>query len=200
MSIPQPAAPSRSAPRRIAVYCASAPGHNPAHRAEADALGRLIAQSGWGLVYGGANVGMMGAVADAALSSGGEVIGVLPRFMTQREIAHLGLTQLLLVDSMHERKARMLELADAVIALPGGFGTLDELMEALTWVQIGIHAKPCLLVNTLGYYDGFLAFLETAVQSGFLLARNRDSLLTASSAAQAIHTLNQHWSASPAQA
>jgi hypothetical protein len=177
---------SHSAPRRVAVYCGSADGNHPAFRAEAKALGAGLAAAGLGLVYGGANSGLMGAVADAALAGGAEVIGVLPEVLTGREIAHTGLTALEFVPTMHERKARMHELADAFIALPGGFGTLDELIEALTWAQLGMHAKPCILVNTLGYWDGLIRFLDTAATTGFLKPKNLDLLLVAANAADAI--------------
>ncbi len=149
--------------RRVAVYCGSAFGNNPAFRAEAAALGAAIAKAGLGLVYGGACRGLMGVLADAALAEGGEVIGVLPDALKDREIAHNGLTSLELVATMHERKARIHELSDAILALPGGFGTLDELLEAITWAQIGLHAKPCILINTANYWNGLLAFLDTAV-------------------------------------
>ena len=169
--------------RRIGVYCASAIGTDPAFCAEAEAMGRAIAHAGLGLVYGGSGRGLMGVMADAALSGGAEVIGVLPSALDGREIGHTGLTRLELVSTMHERKARINELSDALIALPGGYGTLDELMEAVTWAQIGIHRKPCILVNTLGYWDGLLAFLDTAVAQGFITPENRGLLrLTANSA------------------
>ena len=142
--------------RRIAVYCASAMGNNPAYLAEAVAMGKAMAAAGLGLVYGGANCGLMGGVADAALAGGAEVIGVLPEVLSGREIAHAGLTRLEPVSSMHERKARMVELADAFLILPGGYGTLDELMEVITWAQLKMHAKPCILINTLNYWDGLL--------------------------------------------
>ncbi len=167
---------------RIGVYCASAIGTNPAFRAEAEAMGSAIAQAGLGLVYGGSGRGLMGVLADAALAGGAEVIGVLPSALDGREIGHTGLTRLELVSTMHERKARINELSDALIALPGGYGTLDELMEAVTWAQIGIHRKPCIVVNTLGYWDGLLAFLDTAVEQGFITPENRALLrLTANS-------------------
>ena len=155
-------------------------------RAEALALGAAIAKAGFGLVYGGANVGLMGAVADAALAGGAEVIGVLPDVLAGKELAHTGLTRLELVPTMHERKARMAELADAFLVLPGGFGTLDELMEAVTWAQLGMHAKPCVLVNTEGYWNGMLEFLDTAVEAGFLRAENKGLLLVAKNAAEAV--------------
>jgi len=176
---------------RAVVYCASAAGVNPAYLETASALGRGLAKAGMGLVYGGATVGMMGAVANAALAAGGEVIGVLPEVLSSREIGHSGLTELIATASMHERKAKMLELSDAVIALPGGFGTLDELMEAVTWAQLGIHDKPCVLVNVLGYYEGLLAFLDTAVREGFLKAANRRLILVASNVDEAIDILNR---------
>ena len=172
--------------RRVAVYCGSANGSNPAFCAEATALGNAIAAAGLGLVYGGANVGLMGAVADAVLAGGAEVIGVLPEVLAGKEIAHAGLTALEMVATMHERKARMAALADAFLVLPGGYGTLDELMEAVTWAQLGLHAKPCILINTAGYWDGLLAFLDSTVTAGFLKAENRQLLLVARSAAEAV--------------
>jgi len=185
-------APIQSNLYRAVVYCASASGTNPAYLEAAAALGRSLAETGVGLVYGGATVGMMGAVANAALAAGGEVIGVLPEVLSSREIGHTGLTELIATASMHERKARMLELSNAVIALPGGFGTLDELMEAVTWAQLGIHNKPCVLVNVLGYYEGLLAFLDTAVREGFLKPANRQLILVAASVDQAISILKNH--------
>lgn len=170
----------------MAVYCGSADGNNPAFRAEATALGTAIADAGLGLVYGGACVGLMGAVADAALAGGAEVIGVLPDVLAGKEIAHDGLTQLELVSTMHERKARMAELADAFLVLPGGYGTLEELLEAVTWAQLRLHAKPCILINTAGYWDGLLAFLDTAVEAGFLKAKNRKLLRVAGNASEAL--------------
>ncbi len=139
-----------------------------------------------GLVYGGACRGLMGAVADAALAAGGEVIGVLPDALSGREIAHNGLTSLELVSTMHERKARIHELSDAILTLPGGYGTLDELLEAITWAQIGLHAKPCILINTLDYWNGLLAFLDTAVAAGFIDSKNRALVHIAANAADAL--------------
>ena len=178
--------------RRVAVFCGSAFGNNPAFRAEATALGVAIAQAGLGLVYGGACRGLMGAVADAALAAGGEVIGVLPDALSGREIAHNGLTSLELVPTMHERKARIHELSDAILALPGGYGTLDELLEAITWAQIGLHAKPCILINTLNYWNGLLAFLDTAVAAGFIEAKNRTLVRVAANATEAIAIAMNH--------
>ena len=172
--------------RRIAVYCGSANGTDPAFLTEASALGAAIASSGLGLVYGGANVGLMGAVADAALAGGAKVIGVLPDVLAGREIAHEGLTTLEFVPTMHERKARMTELADAFLILPGGYGTMEEMLEAVTWAQLGLHAKPVVLINTAGYWDGLLKFLDSAVEAGFLKARNRGLLRIAASAVDAV--------------
>jgi uncharacterized protein (TIGR00730 family) len=172
--------------RRVAVYCGSANGTNPAFLAEARALGAAIAAAGLGMVYGGANVGLMGAVADAALAGGAQVIGILPDLLAGKEIAHAGLTSLELVPTMHQRKARMVELADAFLVLPGGYGTLEEVLEAVTWAQLRLHAKPCILINTAGYWDGLLAFLDTAVAAGFLKAKNRALLRVAATAVEAV--------------
>src|ERR1700738_982056 len=172
--------------RRIAVYCGSADGNHPAYRAEATALGDAIAAAGLGLVYGGANVGLMGAVADAALAGGAEVIGVLPQVLAGREIAPQHLTRLETGATMHERKARMVSLADAFLILPGGYGTLDEMLEIITWSQLRLHAKPCILINTLGYWDGLLSFLDSTVDAGFLKPENRVLLQLAPSAPEAV--------------
>jgi uncharacterized protein (TIGR00730 family) len=178
--------PSNGRKKRVAVYCGSAPGNDPAFLVEATELGSEIAAAGLGLVYGGANIGLMGAVANAALSAGGEVIGVLPQILAGKEIAHSGLTALEMVPTMHERKARMAELADAFLILPGGYGTFDELMEAVTWAQLGLHAKPCVLINTAGYWNGLLRFLDFTVDAGFIRAENRRLLLVAATVAEAI--------------
>jgi uncharacterized protein (TIGR00730 family) len=172
--------------RRVAVYCGSADGNDPAYLAEARALGAAIAAAGLGLVYGGANVGLMGAVADAALAGGAEVIGVLPDVLAGKEIAHTGLTRLELVSTMHQRKARMAELADAFLILPGGYGTLEELLEAVTWAQLGLHNKLVILINTAGYWDGLLAFLDKAVVGGFLKTKNRKLLRVVQTADAAV--------------
>lgn len=174
---------------RVAVYCGSSSGNDPAFLSEARALGSAIGASGLGLVYGGACVGLMGAVADAALAAGAEVIGVLPDVLNGREIAHRGLTALETVPTMHERKARMAALAGAFVALPGGYGTLDELLEAVTWAQLGLHAKPCVLVNTANYWDGLLEFLDSAVDAGFLKAANRGLLHVVPSAGDAVELI-----------
>jgi len=172
--------------RRVAVYCGSADGSNPAYMAEARALGAAIAAAGLGLVYGGANVGLMGAVADAALAGGAEVIGILPAVLAGREIAHAGLTVLEMAPTMHQRKARMNELADAFMVLPGGYGTLDELLEAVTWAQLGLHEKPVVLINTAGYWDKLLAFLDSTVEAGFVKQKNRELLRVVANAEEAV--------------
>src|SRR6202453_908166 len=171
--------------RRAAVYCGSADGNDPVFLAEARALGAASAAAGLGLVYGGASVGLMGAVANTALAGGAEVIGVLPDVLAGKEIAHAGLTRLELVSTMHERKARMAELADAFLILPGGYGTLEELLEVVTWAQLRLHAKPCILINTVRYWDGLLRFLDGAVAAAFLKPRNRELLRVARNAGEA---------------
>lgn len=163
--------------KRICVFCGSNPGLGDAYMEAARTLGRSLAESGVGLVYGGAKVGMMGAIADAALAAGGEVVGVMPSNLIQREIAHRGLTELHEVSSMHERKALMEQLSDGFIAMPGGFGTLDEFCEILTWAQLAIHRKPCGLLNVAGYYDSFLTFLDHAVGQQLLKAAHRQLIL-----------------------
>ena len=163
--------------RRICVYCGSNPGHDPRYLAAARALGAELAARGIGLVYGGGNVGLMGAVADAAMAGGGEAVGVIPQALLEREIGHRGVTELHVVDSMHERKMRMADLADAFVALPGGIGTLEELVEVFTWTQLGLHEKPCSVLDVGGYYRPLVAFLDHAVEQGFLAPEHRSSLL-----------------------
>lgn len=153
---------------RICVYCGSSPGNVPLHRAAAHDLGAFLASSGFGLVYGGGNVGLMGAVADGALSQHGEVIGVIPRSLMEKELGHGGVTDLRVVGSMHERKQMMVDLSDGFIALPGGFGTLDELFETLTWLQLSFHDKPVGLLNVGGFFDGLIEFIHHMSRSGFL--------------------------------
>jgi hypothetical protein len=177
---------SKQPVRRVAVFCGSANGTNPAFAAEARALGALIAAAGLTLVYGGASAGLMGTVADAALAAGAEVIGVLPTVLMRKEIAHPRLTRLEMVETMHQRKARQVELADAFLVLPGGYGTMDEMVEVVTWAQLGMHTKPCILINTEGYWDGLLAFLDTAVAAGFVKAKNRGLVKVAASAKEAV--------------
>lgn len=154
--------------RRICVYCGSNAGNDPAHRAAAHDLGAFLARSGLGLVYGGGNVGLMGAVADGALSQNGEVIGVIPKSLMEKELGHGGVTELHVVTSMHERKQMMVDLSDGFIALPGGFGTLDELFETLTWLQLSFHDKPVGLLNVGGFFDGLIEFIDHMSRRGFL--------------------------------
>jgi uncharacterized protein (TIGR00730 family) len=153
---------------RVCVFCGSSAGKNPAFAEAAHALGTALAARRIGIVFGGGKVGLMGIVADAALAAGGEVIGVIPHGLVSRELAHPHVTRLHVVDSMHQRKALMAELADGFIALPGGFGTLEEFCEVVTWTQLGVHAKACGLLNVAGYYDGLLAFLAHALDQDFL--------------------------------
>lgn len=161
------------------MFCASSPGTEPVYRQVAIDTGRLLVQQKLELVYGGAQVGLMGAVANAVLDGGLPVIGVIPHFLSREEIAHHGLTELILVESMHERKLKMSELADGFIALPGGFGTLEELFEIVTWAQLGLHDKPIGIVNVAGYYDFLINQLDHMVTQGLLKAKYRDMLLFA---------------------
>jgi uncharacterized protein (TIGR00730 family) len=163
--------------RCVCVYSGSSPGGNPAYSEAAAALARLLAERGIGVVYGGASVGLMGVVADTALAEGAEVVGVIPQALVDREIAHPGLTDLRVVGSMHERKALMAELADAFVALPGGLGTLEELFEIATWAMLGLHAKPCGVLNVHGYYDGLTTQLAHAVRERFVRPEHADILL-----------------------
>lgn len=163
--------------KRITVFCGSSFGTEEIYKEQAELLGKILAKQNIALVYGGANVGLMGAVADGALSENGTVIGVLPNFLRSREIAHLGLTELILVESMHERKTKMNDLCDGVIALPGGFGTLEELFEMLTWAQLGLHKKPIAILNINGFYDSLLELLQTMSKKGLLKEANQKMLL-----------------------
>jgi uncharacterized protein (TIGR00730 family) len=152
----------------FAVFCGASTGHDPIYMEAARTVGRTLAERGIGVVYGGGHVGLMGAVADAAMEAGGRVVGVIPTFMTHKELAHERITELVMVRDMHERKRVMHERSQAVIALPGGFGTMDELFELLTWRQLGLHAKPMGLLNVNGYYDGLLAQMHHMEKEGFL--------------------------------
>jgi uncharacterized protein (TIGR00730 family) len=165
--------------RSIAVFCASSLGADAAFAAAAESLGTLLAEQKIALIYGGGNIGLMGRLASAALAHGGHVTGVIPRFMMSKEIGNIDLPDLRIVDSMHDRKALMNDLADAFIALPGGFGTLEEFSEVLTWGQLGLHQKPLALLNTNHFYDHFLAFLDHAVARALIKPRHRALLLTA---------------------
>ena len=167
---------------RICVYCGSNPGRSASYEAAAKQLAATLVQQGIGLVYGGASVGIMGILADEMLTQGGEVIGVIPRLLVDKEVAHPGLTELKIVQSMHQRKAQMAELADGFIALPGGLGTLEELFEMLTWSVLGLHSKPCALLNVDGYYDLLCAFLEHARAEQFVKPEHHTMLLSANDA------------------
>ncbi len=165
--------------KRLCVFCGSSPGNSPAFTAAARELGEAVAARGMELVFGGSHVGLMGVAADAALARRGKVIGVLPRFMADKELAHPNLTQLHLVDTMHERKQMMAELAQGFVALPGGFGTFEEIFEAITWAQLHLHAFPCALLNVEGYYDSLVSFLRVSVAKGFVRQELLDSLIVA---------------------
>ena len=163
--------------RRVAVFCGANAGASPSYRAAAVALGTELAARGIGIVYGGGNVGLMGAVADGALSAGGEVHGVITEALRVKELAHLDLTSLIVVDTMHERKAAMADRADAFVALPGGFGTFDELFEVITWTQLGIHEKPCGMLNHRGFFDDLVTFIDKTTTAGFIKPAHRDTVV-----------------------
>ena len=163
--------------KRITVFCGSSFGTDAIFKDQAKLLGETLAKQNIELVYGGANVGLMGAVADGVLDKGGKVIGVLPDFLRSKEIAHTGLTELILVESMHERKTKMNDLCDGVIALPGGFGTLEELFEMVTWAQLGLHKKPIAILNINGFYDSLIEMIQTMVDKGLLKEANQQMLL-----------------------
>jgi len=163
--------------KRICVYCGSSPGRLPDYRESAQRLGYEMAARGLGLVYGGASVGVMGAVADAVLERGGNAIGVIPHSLATKEVAHDRLDELIVVDSMHTRKAKMAELSDGFIALPGGWGTLEEIFEMLTWAQLGFHEKPCGLLNVAAYYNHLFAFLEEAMRQRFVKEEYRPMIM-----------------------
>jgi uncharacterized protein (TIGR00730 family) len=181
----------------VCVFCASAAGAHPQYIQAATELGRRIAERGYGLVYGGATVGAMGAVADAALAAGGAVVGVIPEVIREREIDHKGLTELHVVGTMHERKAMLSSRADAFVALPGGYGTMDEFIEIVTWAKLRIHAKPCVLVNVQvnggGFFDGLLAFLDHTVREGFIYPEDRGLLQVARDPEAALRVVEQTW-------
>jgi uncharacterized protein (TIGR00730 family) len=168
--------------RNVCVYCGSSIGSRAAYAERAREFASALARRGLGLVYGGASVGIMGVVADTVLAAGGRVVGVIPRPLLARELAHRGLTELKVTESMHERKSVMAELADAFVALPGGAGTLEELFEVWTWAQLGLHRKPCGLFNAERYFEGLVTFLDHATAEGFVQARHRAMLLVASDA------------------
>ena len=170
---------------RVCVFCGSANGHHERYVVAAREMARLLVAQGCGMVFGGGSVGLMGVMAEAALAAGGHVTGIAPKLLLEKELVHHGLSELIVVDSMHERKVRMAELGDAFIALPGGYGTLDELFEVLTLQQLGTHDKPCGLFNVDGFFDGLIAYLDHATSHGFLRPANR-SLLAADADARTL--------------
>jgi len=176
--------------KRLAVYCGASMGADPAFAATAKALGEEMARRGIGLVYGGGRLGLMGVVADAVMSNGGEAYGVIPQALVDIEVAHTGLTELHTVTSMHERKAKMTELTDAFVAIPGGVGTLDELFEAWSWNALGYHAKPFALLNVSGFWDGMISFLDNVAASGFMSPARRGQLLVADTIGGVIEQLD----------
>lgn len=178
--------------KSICVYCGSADNLHPDYYQAAHHLGRALGQRGIQLIYGAGKTGLMGAVADGALAAGGEVVGVMPRIFYTPTLAHAGLTRLEVMDDMHVRKARMVELADAFVALPGGFGTLDELFETLTWAQIGLHAKPVGLLNTRGYYDPLLHMVEHIGREGFIYHEHRALFTQAAEPEALLNALDNH--------
>jgi uncharacterized protein (TIGR00730 family) len=175
--------------QNIAVFCASASGTNPIYREAAEHLGRVLAEKSLGLIYGGAKVGLMCAVAESSLAAGGRVVGVIPEVLVDLEVAHHGVTELHVTDTMHTRKALMGEKADAFLILPGGFGTFEEMFEVLAWQTLKLHHKPIMLLNINGFYDQLLAFLDYCVTEGMLKQKNREILLVANTVDEAIATL-----------
>ena len=178
--------------KRITVFCGSSFGNEKNHEVQAILLGQVMARKNIDLVYGGAKVGLMGAVADGVLSENGKVFGVLPRFLMSKEVAHDNLTELIIVESMHERKTRMNELSDGVIALPGGFGTLEEFFEMLTWGQLGLHKKPIGILNVDGFYDLLLQFIQKMVDSGFLKEINQKMILVSDNAEDLLNKMENY--------
>lgn len=177
--------------RRLAVYCGSAPGNHPRFAEAADSLAEAMTQRKVDLVYGGGRLGLMGIIADAVLARGGQVYGVIPESLVNLEVAHVGCTQLHTVATMHDRKAKMTELCDAFLALPGGIGTLDELFEAWSWNALGYHKKPLCLLNVDGFWDGLIAFIDEATANGFLSAGRRKQLLVANTPEEALNLLDE---------
>ena len=176
--------------RRLCVFCGSSVGVNAAYAEAAEAMGTLLAKRGIGLVYGGGHVGLMGVVAEAALKAGGEVIGVIPQALFDREIGHTGVTHLRIVDSMHTRKAMIADLADAFVAMPGGVGTFEEFFEAVTWTQLGLHRKACGLLNVAGFYAPLAAFIDQAVSEGFIKPIHRAAIVVDDDPARLLDTLS----------
>ena len=178
--------------KRLAIFCGSSIGNEIVYKTEVKRLGEVLANQNIGLVYGGANVGLMGIIADSILESGGEAIGVLPHFLASKEIAHENLTELILVKSMHERKTKMDELSDGVIALPGGFGTLEEFFEMLTWAQLGLHSKPIGILNIDGFYDDLISLVQNMVSRGFVSKINQKMILLSNEPKELIEKMQNH--------
>jgi uncharacterized protein (TIGR00730 family) len=178
--------------KSVAVYCGSSSGNQEMYVQQAQEMGRELARRGLTLVYGGGCVGLMGVIADAVLAEGGKVIGVIPGFLADKELAHKGCTELHIVETMHQRKLLMADLAEGFVAMPGGFGTLEELFEVLTWGQLGLHGKPVGLLNTLGFYDSLLALLDHMSGEAFLRVENRDQVLQNASAAALLDAMEHY--------
>lgn len=178
--------------RQVCVFCGSNVGNDPAYRQAAEDMGIEIVRRSWGLVYGGGSVGLMGVVADAVLAAGGEVTGVIPEMLATKELLHTGVTNMHVAPTMHARKALMEQSADAFIALPGGYGTFEELLEIITWAQLGLHAKPIGLLNVCGFYDGLTAFFDHAIAAGFIKARHRNLIVTAKTPCELLDLLVTH--------
>lgn len=177
---------------KIAIFCGSSTGNNPEYVNEAEKLGEFFGNNGIDLVYGGGKVGLMGAIADTTLASGGKVFGVIPQYLKDKEIAHEGLTELFVVADMHERKAKMASMADAFVALPGGAGTLEEIFEAWTWAQLGHHSKPCAFYNTNGFYQHLLAMIQSMTNSGFLNVEYSEMLILASTPTELVRRIEAY--------
>ncbi|MCD6064108.1 MAG: family Rossman fold protein [Flavipsychrobacter sp.] len=176
----------------IVVFCGSSEGYQECHRETAYGLGNILAERGYRVVYGGAKIGLMGAVADGALDKGGNVVGVIPHFLRTKEVTHEGLTELVLTDTMHDRKLKMHELSDGVITLPGGWGTMEEMFEMLTWGQLGLHKKPMGILNINGYYDSLKGLADTMVNEGFLKQEIRDMLLFSDSIEELLELMENY--------
>ena len=178
--------------RRVCVFCGSKVGHISLYRDAAQALGKLLVERGLGLVYGGGSVGLMGVIADAVLAAGGEVIGVIPEMLATKELLHTGVQQMHRMASMHARKAKMAELSDAFIAMPGGYGTFEELLEMITWSQLGIHRKPVGLLNVAGYYNPLVQFVDHAIAEGFIKAKHRELIVVADEPGALLDVILKH--------
>ena len=178
--------------KRLCVFCGSRTGVRPIYALQAQNLGQLMAARGIELVFGGGHIGLMGVIADAVLQAGGKVIGVIPRSLVERELAHPGVTEMHIVETMHERKAKMAELSDAFVALPGAYGTADEMFEILTWAQLGIHSKPAGILNTDGFFAHLLSWLDHASAEGFLKPKHRDLFVVQSTCAELLDALGNH--------